>query len=350
MKAVMKTEPGPGIVVEELPEPEITPDEVLIRIKAVGICGSDVHIFEWTPGYEHLTDYLPLVLGHEFSGEVVEIGSRVSGIRKGDRVVYQGASCGRCHCCITGKQSICDQRRAYGRIGMEKQGGMAQYVAVNTHHAFLNPIPPEISYEEAAMVQPTAEAIHMLERARIFPGDAVAVLGVGPIALTVAQGVKAAGASPLIITGLSQDKKRLSLAETLGVDEAVDVEKEDPVKKIKAMTNGQGAATVFEVSGSPAAFVQGLKMVRKGGTLVTFGIYPEDITIDMTRKVVREMKTISGVYGASGLAWGRVMNLIGSGQIRIAPLITHRLPLSRAEEGFCACVDKTAVKVILLPD
>jgi len=350
MKAVMKTEPKPGIVVGELPVPEISPEEVLLRVKAAGICGSDVHIYEWTPGYEQMTQYMPIVLGHEFAGEVEEIGSRVSGLNKGDRVVYQGASCGWCLSCITGKHSICDQRRAAGRIGMEKQGGMAEYVVVNSQNAILNPIPAKVSFEEAATSQPTAEAMHMLEYAQILPGDAVAVLGAGPIALTVLQGVKAAGASPVVMTGLNQDRKRLSLARTLGADEIIDVEEEDPVEKVKAMTEGLGAATVFEVSGSPKAFKQGVEMLRKGGILVAFGIYPEDISIDFTRKIVRQMKTIRGVYGASRLAWSKVLKFMASGQIRVAPMITHRFPLERAQEGFQACAEKTAVKVILLPE
>ena len=140
MKAVMKTEPKPGIVLGELEVPEISAEEILLRVEAVGICGSDVHIYEWTPGYEHMTQYMPVVLGHEFAGEVYETGSRVSGIRKGDRVVYQGTSCGNCIYCIAGKPSICDGRRLSGRVGMEKQGGMAEYVVVDRQNAILNPI------------------------------------------------------------------------------------------------------------------------------------------------------------------------------------------------------------------
>jgi len=349
MKTAIKAEPKPGIQVGELPIPRISPEEVLIRVKAVGICGSDVHIYEWTPGYEHLADYLPVVLGHEFAGEVAEVGSQVSGVKVGDRVAYQGGSCGHCFYCITARHSLCDQRKAVGRVGLEKKGGMAEYVAVNVRQNFLPQIPAGVSFEEAAQGQPTAEALHIVEQAGISLGEPVVVLGAGPIAVTAAQAAKAAGASPVIVTGLTRDKGRLEIAKSLGADVTIDVEKEDPVEKVRAMTGGLGAAKVLEVSGSPKAFNQGLELLRRGGTLVCFGIYPENISVDFTRRVVREMKIIRGVYGASRLGWNKVLSFMASGQIRVAPLITHRLPLERVDQGFQACLAKKAMKVILLP-
>jgi len=349
MKAALKVEPRPGIQVGELPIPEISPEEVLIRVKAVGICGSDVHIYEWTPGYEGLAEYMPLVLGHEFAGEVAEVGSQISGLRPGDQVVYQGGSCGQCLYCNTGRHSLCEQRKAAGRVGLERKGGMAEYVAVNARQNFLPKIPAGVSFEEAAQGQPTAEALHMLERGEISIGEPVVVLGTGPIAVTAAQAAKAAGAWPVIVTGLRQDKDRLAIAKSLGADETIDVEKEDPIDKVRDMTGGLGAAKVLEVSGSPKAFKQGLEMLRKGGTMVVFGIYPEEIPVDFTRRVVREMKVIRGVYGASRLAWSKVLPFMASGQIRVAPLITHRLPLEQVDDGFRACQERKAMKVILLP-
>jgi 2-desacetyl-2-hydroxyethyl bacteriochlorophyllide A dehydrogenase len=349
MIAAIKAEPKPGIQIGEIPIPKISSEEVLLRVKAVGICGSDVHIYEWTPGYEFLAPHMPIVLGHEFSGEVVEVGAQVSGVKVGDRVAYEGRSCGQCFFCNTARHSLCDGRRISGRIGLERKGGMAEYVAVDVRQAYLRPIPPGVSFEEAAQGQPTAEALHMLELGDISVGEPVVVLGTGPIAVTVAQGAKAAGASPVIVTGLSHDKDRLAIAKSLGADETIDVEKEDPVAKVRAMTGGLGARTVFEVSGSPKAFVQGLEILRKGGSMVVFGIYPENISVDFTRKVVREMKGIRGVYGGSRLSWGKVLGLMSSGQLRVAPLITHRLPLEKVDEGFRACQERKAMKVILLP-
>ncbi|MBU1206947.1 MAG: alcohol dehydrogenase catalytic domain-containing protein [Proteobacteria bacterium] len=349
MKAALKVEPKAGIRFGELPIPAISPEEVLIRVKAVGICGSDVHIYEWTPGYEGLAEYMPLVLGHEFAGEVAKVGSQVSGVKIGDRVAYQGGSCGQCLYCNTGRHSLCDQRKAAGRIGLEKKGGMAEYVAVSVRQNFLPQIPAGVSFEEAAQGQPTAEALHIVEQAGISLGEPVVVLGAGPIAVTAAQAAKANGASPVIVTGLTRDKARLEIAKSLGADVTIDVEKEDPVEKVRAMTGGLGAAKVLEVSGSPKAFNQGLELLRKGGTLVCFGIYPENISVDFTRRVVREMKIIRGVYGASRLGWNKVLSFMASGQIRVAPLITHRLPLEQVDEGFRACQQRKAMKVILLP-
>ena len=123
MKAAIKAEPRPGIQIGEIPIPKISPEEVLLRVKAVGICGSDVHIYEWTPGYEFLAQHMPIVLGHEFSGEVVEVGAQVSGVKVGDRVAYEGRSCGQCFFCNTARHSLCDGRRISGRIGLERKGG-----------------------------------------------------------------------------------------------------------------------------------------------------------------------------------------------------------------------------------
>lgn len=349
MKAVIKKEPKPGIQVADIPMPKISsPDEVLICVKAVGICGSDVHIYEWAGGFEHLTKYIPMVLGHEFSGELAEVGSQVSSFRPGDRVTSEtGLTCGRCIYCLTGKPSLCDQRLGLGRIGIEKKGAMTDYVV--SHVSLLHKIPEGVSYEEAAMSEPTAVALNALEQVKIFPSDPVVVLGAGPIALTIAQGAKAAGAYPLVMTGLAQDRERLMMAKSLGVDETIDVEKEDPVEKVKRMTNGLGAAVVFEVSGSVKAFNQGLDMLRKGGDLSVVGIFPGDISVDATRKLVREMKAIRGVFGGSRLSWDRALNLMALGQIKLKPLITHRLPITKAEEGFQACLAKKATKVILSP-
>lgn len=350
MKAVMKRQPKPGIIVGDMAEPKINPDEVLIKVKAVGICGSDVHVYEWSPGYEHIAKYLPVVLGHEFAGEVAEIGKQVCGVKVGDRVVYQSGSCGHCFYCNTSQHSLCEERMSAGRLGMERNGGMSEYVAVNVRQNFLPQIIEGISFEEAAQCHPSAEALHMLEKAPVFPGDPVVVLGAGPIALTVAQAAKSAGADPVIVTGLSRDQMRLALAKSLGADAIIDVEKRDPVAEVKALTGGLGTPRVFEVSGSQKAFVQGLEMLQKGGTMVAFGIHSQEVSIDATRRLIREMKVIRGVFGASRSAWSRVMKLIATKQIQVAPLITHRLPLEQAEEGFRACAEKMATRVILLPE
>lgn len=346
MIAAMKSEPKPGIEVGEIPVPRPAPEEVLIRVKAVGICGSDVHIYEWTPGYEHLAPYMPLVLGHEFAGEVEETGSSAAGVQPGEKVAFESRSCGRCPVCDIGRHSLCQDR---GGIGLMKKGAMAEYVVVDSRKCNLRPIPPGVSFEEASMSQPTAEALHMLEQAEVCLGDPVVVLGAGPIAVTVAHAAKAAGAFPVVLTGLSQDRERLAIARSMGADVTIDVQQEDAVALVKEMTGGLGAARVFEVSGSPRAFRQGLELLRKAGTLLTFGIYPEEVPVDFTRRVVREMKVIRGVYGASRTAWEKVLPMMASGQLRLAPLITQRLPLARVDEGFRMVLERKAMKVILTP-
>jgi len=346
MKAVVKSSPSPGIEIRDVDLPRPQPGEVLIRVEAVGICGSDVHIYEWTPGYDFLSKYFPLTLGHEFAGQIVD--SRGGSFHNGEKVTSEtGRICGKCFFCKQGKGVLCSMRTSFGRIGLERNGAMAEYVVV--HEDCLHRIPPGVTQEEAAMTEPAAVALGAVELARFYPGDVVVILGPGPIGLLILQLCKALGAGKVAVFGQEADRPRLRLAETLGADLTLISGNEDSHPKVMDLTGGIGAGVVFEVSGSPAAAVSGLQLLRRAGEMILVGIYPGAIPLDATHQMVRQMKIIKGSYGGASLDWDRVLSLMAAGKLRIAPLISDILPLERAPEGFEAILRKEALKILLRP-
>jgi L-iditol 2-dehydrogenase len=349
MKAIVKSEPAVGIEVREREIPRPGSGEVLIRVEAVGICGSDVHIYEWTPGYEAIARYFPRIIGHEFSGEIVEIGTGGrGGFPIGEKVTSETCqSCGQCFYCKMGEGIICLHRYEFGRIGFERDGAMAEYVVVPEE--CLHRVPPGVTMEEAAMIEPAAVALGAVERADFFPGDPAIVIGPGPIGLMILQICKARGAGSVGVVGLAADRNRLEVAKELGADYVLSGGPEENLKIIIERTRGLGAATVFEVSGSARAAVSGLPMLRRTGEMILVGIYPEPVPVDATHHLVRPRRTIKGSYGGASLDWDRILNLISAKRIQLAPLISEIIPLERAQDGFEKLCRKEALKILLKP-
>jgi 2-desacetyl-2-hydroxyethyl bacteriochlorophyllide A dehydrogenase len=346
MKAVVKAAPAPGVEIRDSALPVPQPGEVLVRVEAAGICGSDVHIYEWTPGYEFLTPHFPLTLGHEFAGEIVD--SRSNSFRSGEKITSEtGRLCGKCFFCKQGKGVLCSLRTSFGRIGLERNGAMAEFVTV--HEDCLHRIPPGVSPEEAAVTEPAAVALGAVELARFYPGEAAVVLGPGPIGLLILQMCKAMGAGPVAVFGQEADLPRLEVARKLGADLTLISGDPRSVPQLMDLTGGLGAGVVFEASGSPAAAVSGLQMLRQAGEMILVGIYPAPIPVDATHQMVRQMKSIRGSYGGAPLDWDRVLGLMAARKLRVAPLITGILPLERASDGFEAVLRKEALKVLLRP-
>ncbi|HSR13437.1 MAG TPA: zinc-binding dehydrogenase, partial [Thermodesulfobacteriota bacterium] len=229
-------------------------------------------------------------------------------------------------------------------IGLERSGSMAGYVAVPEQ--CLHRVPSGVSLEEAAMTEPAAVALGAVELARFFPADPIVILGPGPIGLLILQIVKALGSGPVLVLGTEADGDRLRVAEELGADYALTGGGKD---KLMDLTGGVGAAVVFEVSGSPAAAVSGLEMLRRAGEMILVGIYPQPIPLDATHQMVRQMKTVKGTYGGASLDWDRVLNLVAAKKLNLKPLMSQLLPLEEAEMGFEAVRRKEALKVILKP-
>lgn len=339
MKALVKPANVSGkLEVREVDDPEAGGDEVVVEVKAAGICGSDVKHLLRVRG-------TPVILGHEFSGEIVEVGSGVEGWGVGDRVVSEtsGYICGRCYFCSTGDYHLCPERRGLGS-GMD--GAFARYIAVPQR--LLHGIPDGLSYDEAALVQPCADIVNAVTRkADVYPGDVVVVLGPGPMGLLTTQVAKARGAATVVQTG--HRGVRLSIAAEIGADVTVPVEEEDPVEKVVEITGGVGADVVFEASGSASAALQAFEMVRRRGQVTFIASPPKPVEFDF-RRILGKALTVRGSIMSKWIDYERAISMISSGAVRVGPIITHKFPITGWRKAFDAImVEKSAGKVLFTP-
>jgi 2-desacetyl-2-hydroxyethyl bacteriochlorophyllide A dehydrogenase len=312
---------------------------ILVKVKAASLCGSDVHVYEWTPNYEWIS--IPVILGHEFSGEVVAIGQKVKTVSIGDRITAMpGMACSLCEYCQVGKPDLCTNRIS---LGLRSDGAFAEYVRLTASATILK-LPDSLSFETASLCEPLSVVLRAVDISDIKVGQTAAVLGPGPIGLLALQVVKLSGASSAMVAGTSVDKKRLDIAVELGADRIVNVEREDPVK---ASPTG-GFDFVFEASGNPRSVPQALAMVKPGGKVILIGIHPIPAEIQTT-DLVRRSKSILGAYGYDADIWRRAITLLTTLKVRVEPMITHRIPLPEAERGFELAVRKEATKVIFIP-
>ncbi len=343
MWALVKTGRGEGLVeLREVPEPTPGPGEVLIEVKAASVCGSDVHIYHDRHPY-----WPPMVLGHEFAGVVAAVGPGVQDYRPGDRVVSETSTgaCGRCFLCRTGNRQICAHKRAPG-IG--RDGAFAPYLVMPAE--LLHRIPDQLSFEEASATEPTAVAVHaVVERAAVQPGDRVVVLGPGPIGLLCLQVAQACGAQWVAVVGTARSaQRRLPVARQLG-GIPIELGREDPVARVMALTDGEGADVVLETSGAPAAIALAPHLVRRMGRVCEVGVsgrpevsFPWDLAlfkgVDMRFS-----------FSSTHRSWITALRLLAEGRVRTAPLLDVRLPLARWQEAFAAVESGQAVKALLYP-
>jgi len=346
VKAVVKTKREPGIEVLDVNVPEVRDSDVLVKVLAGSLCGSDVHVYEWTPNYEWMP--LPVILGHEFSGEVVKIGSKVNTIAVGDRITAMPAMpCSRCALCLVGRGDACTNRIG---LGLAADGAFAEYVRL-TAAANMFKLTEGLSYEAASLSEPLCVALRAVDLSNIKVGQTAAVLGPGPIGLLTLQVVKAAGAGLVMVAGTAADARRLEIARRLGADIIIDVDREDLISKVTKVIGrdfSAGLDFVFEATGNPKSVSQALSMVRRGGKVILIGIHPAPAEFDTTN-LVRSSKSIIGAYGYDPEIWRRALLLLSSGKIRVEPMITHRIPLTEAKEGFELAISKEAAKVLFIP-
>ncbi|NLJ34943.1 MAG: alcohol dehydrogenase catalytic domain-containing protein [candidate division WS1 bacterium] len=344
MLALVKTEKGVGnIELRDMPEPTPQPDQVLIEVKAAGVCGTDIHIMHDTFPY-----WPPVILGHEFAGEIVQVGDQVKDWQVGDRVVGEPhtLACGKCYLCRTGNIQICPEKRS---PGWGIHGAFAKYIAYPTH--LLHRIPDTMTYEQAALVEPTANIVtDLLERAKVEPEDFVVVLGPGPIGLIAAMAARAEGARAVMITGTDADEAlRLKTARELGVDHVVNLQQQDPVAMCMELTDGRGADLVVECSGAPPAITSTPDYLRKLGRICAVGLTgkrPVQFDWDAAQtKVLTIYFNMSTTY----TSWDRAISMIALGKVNADAITTHVLPLERWEEGFEAIENMSALKVVLKP-
>lgn len=344
MKAVVKYGQGKGMIeIQEVPEPKIKEDEVLIEVKAVSVCGSDLHIYHDAHPY-----WPPVILGHEFSGVIAEVGQAVKGWKVGDRIVSETrtGSCGTCYVCQSGFPQVCEQKRPYG-IGVN--GAYAKYVAGPAR--LLHRLPDSIPFEVGAVVEPTAICVtSLLERSQLRAGETVVITGPGPIGLISLAVAKSAGARVLAITGTSADEGvRFEKARELGAEVTIVVDREDPVRRILEMTDGLGVDLLIETSGNGRAISQAFEMVRRLGRVCAIGISGKEVVpIPYDRGIFKAIR-YDFCFSSSWTAWETTIGLLSKGILPLEKIITHKLPLEKWEEAFHLLENLQAAKVILIP-
>lgn len=349
MKAVLKKTLDPGVAIEEVPIPQVADDEVLIKVRAAGICGSDVHMYEGAASYKVFERFFPLVMGHEFCGDVAEVGKNVTAIKPGDRVVSRvAASCGNCFYCRSGRMHFCEE--AFQRIiGLQKNGGFAEYVAVSEPSCIK--MPDNVSYELGALIEPLGVTANAVYDSGLEMGETVVVQGPGPIGLLTMLFAKARGAGKTIVIGTKADKLRLDLAKKFDADHIIIADEVDAVQAVKDLTGGHGANVVFEASGVPQLVQGAVDMVDKTGRVVVEGIYGSPGQLDFT-PMVRSAKRLIGTYGGP-IAWDRMLDWLGAKSYYAGlpiQVVTHRTKLDDAAAAFERSVKKENIKEMFIMD
>lgn len=342
MLALRKTEPSPGLVLGEVPPPIPDPGEVLIAVEAAGICGTDVHIAQWTAGYESMRAGMPVTIGHEFAGRVTAFGEGAVGVMQGQRVTVRPSTvCGHCAACAGGNPDACTGRRG---IGIGRDGAFTSLVRVPAVNCVA--VPDGLDAELAAMTEPLSVSLHAVDLAAVCPGQRVLVLGPGPIGLGIALFAAGAGAE-VVLVGVN-DGPRLATAEAIGGLITLDIAGRDLPTALAGIGQSAPFDAVIEAAGVAAAVETGLRQLRKGGRFVVAGIHARTAPVDLT-SLVRMEQTIHGAYRAPIADWPRVLAFMQRNRERVRGMITHRLPLPGALEGFALSEKRQASKVILLP-
>ncbi|MBN1807461.1 MAG: alcohol dehydrogenase catalytic domain-containing protein [Planctomycetes bacterium] len=344
MPAVVKTGRGVGLVeLQEKPVPVPGPGEVLIRVRSVSVCGSDLHIYHDAHPYSP-----PMILGHEFSGEIAALGPGVASRSEGDRVVSETRThtCGRCIPCITGFPQCCTEKRPPG-IG--RDGAYAPYVVMPEE--LLHSIPPSVGFDEACLAEPAAVVMHSLvERVGIGAGDSVLITGPGPIGLLSLMVARAAGAASVAVSGTRRSRSlKLAMARDLGADHTFVSGEDDVPSRMKEISGGQGADVAVECAGSTAAIFDCFRSVRRLGRIGVLAITGGgEATVPWDEMVFRAAR-LTFCFSSSWTAWERVLALLARKALPLESIITHRLPLENWLDGFEALEQGRAVKVIMHP-
>ena len=333
-----------GVELREVDVPEVPNDSVLLRVGAVGICGSEVH--------QYLNEHswavnIPVILGHEFAGEIEQVGVNVTEYAPGDRVVSETAAsiCGRCALCRSGRYHLCPERKGFG---YGRDGAMTQRIDVPAR--CLHRVPDGLPLDQAAMCEPCCVAYHATAiHADIKPGMSVAVLGCGPIGLLCAQVAKLCGANPLVMTGLSVDASRLALAREHWVDQAIAVDRDDLRAAVTRFGDGMGFDVVIDAVGANAGLRDAVDIVRPAGRIVKVGWGPGAMNFSLD-PLVQKAVTLQGSFSHHWLLWERVLHMLATRQLEVDPIITARLPIDRWREGFEAMHQSEAIKAVLLPN
>jgi threonine 3-dehydrogenase len=338
MKALVKREAAPGLWLEEVPVPRIGINDVLIKVKRTAICGTDMHIYNWD-AWARKTIPVPMVTGHEFVGEIVDVGSNVNDFKPGQIVSGEGhVVCGRCRNCLAGRRHLCAHTSG---IGVDRPGAFAEYVALPMSNVWEHRA--GIDLDVAALFDPLGNAVHTALQFDLL-GEDVLITGAGPIGTMAAAVCRHAGARHVVITDINP--QRLALAKTLGATRTVDVSRESIADVQRSLGMSEGFDVGLEMSGNPSAFRDLLANMCHGGKVAILGIPSQDVAIDWNI-VIFNMLTLKGIYGREMYeTWYKMSVMVESG-LDISPVITHRLHYSAFVQGFDAMNAGEASKVIL---
>ena len=338
MRALVKAKAEPGIWMQDVPVPEIGPNDVLIKVRKASICGTDVHIWNWD-AWAQKTIKVPMVIGHEFMGEISKLGDEVTGFQVGDRVSGEGhITCGHCRNCRAGKRHLC--RNTVG-LGVNRQGCFAEYVSLPAFNVFR--VPKEIPDEIAAFFDPLGNAVHTALSFDLV-GEDVLITGAGPIGVMAAAISKHVGARHVAVTDVNP--YRLELARKLGATRAVDVKTQTLGDVMQSLGMTEGFDVGMEMSGNGQAFRDLLSVMNNGGRVAILGIPPNEVSIDWNQVIFKGL-VLKGVYGREMFeTWYKMVAMLQSG-LDVAPVVTHRFPAARFAEAFEAMRSGQSGKVIL---
>jgi len=336
MLAIVKERPEPGVTLAQRPEPVPGPGEVLVAVDGTGICGSDLHAYEWVPEYEWLRPHLPTILGHEIGGRVVDANG--TGVATGVPVAVRPAIvCGRCEACQRGVSQRCPNRV---RIGLERDGGLTSYVVAPAQNVY--PM-PESGAALAPIVEPLTVAVHAAKRLALRPGAPVAVIGVGAIGLLLIEVLQAHGAGSVLLVGTQADADGggLAVGEALGARPVV-------VGSDAWEQAADSCEAVVVAAGAPAAVTDGLRLAQRGGEVVVLGLGIGTAGVDVDTAVRRELSLI-GAFGSVPADWLDAVDLIASGAVTGRDIVSHELSVADGPEGFALLAGHAARKIVIRP-
>ncbi len=340
MRALIKTKPAPGLELREVPRPEAGPGQVVVRVKATSLCGTDHHIYRWDE-WAQSRIHPPRIIGHELCGEVIEAGPGVTAVAVGDYVAAESHNtCGLCFQCRTGNAHVC---KNYRILGIDEDGSYAEYVRLPERVLWktARDIPPEL----ACVQEPLGNAVHAA-LVEDITGQSVLITGCGPTGLFAVAVARTAGAGTIIASDISD--YRLGLAKQLGADHTLNPNRDD-MDVIGRVTGGEGVDAALEMSGSPSAIHVCFRNVKNGGRVTLFGIPEGQVSFDMTNEIIFKGIRVYGVTGRRLFqTWYRLAGLFKAG-LNIKPVVTHTLPLERFAEGFELVGKGQCGKVVLIP-
>lgn len=342
MEALVKFGSGDKEVeIRSVDEPKGGPNRVVIGVKAAGVCGSDVHLWRNQQSWDII---LPLVLGHEFSGEIVDVGIGVEGFSVGDRVACETAAtvCGRCIYCLGGSYNMCPKRLGYGAL---THGSFTTFVEARPE--ILHHIPTRVTFEQAALTEPGCVAYNALvQKTTINPGDLVVIQGPGPIGIMALQIARIRGAGTLVVLGTGTDAQRLEVASELGADHVLNIEKDDPEALMGSLGDGAGADLIVDCTGVSNALRQGMELVRPNGQITKIGWGPQPLNFSLDPLVQKAIR-LQGSFSHTFETWERVLRLLDTGQINLGPVVGGTYPLKDWHEGFERMESGQSVKSVL---